>query len=209
MGDPFGAEHVPADGGEHVPDENHHAPVVAVGLVDLQHRELRVVLARDALVAEVAPDLKDAVEPADEHPLQVELERNAQEEIHAERVVVGRERLRRRAARDRLEDRGLDLDELPILKEPADHRDDPRAQEQPFARLAVHDEVEVALAVHLLGVGETVPLLGERPEGLGEKHARLNPHGDLARLRLEERPPGADDVPEVELLEGGVGLRRR
>ena len=100
----------------------------------------------------------------------------------------------------------LDLDELPILKEPADHRDDPRAKEQPFARCAVHDKVEVALAVHLLGVGEAVPLLGERPEGLGKKHARLNPHGHLAGLRLKERPPGADDVAEVELLEHGKGL---
>ncbi len=77
--------------------------------------------------------------------------------------------LRGRAARDRLQDGGLDLDELALLEEPADRRDDPRAQEEPLARLAVDDQVQVALAVHLLGVGKPVPLLGQRPQRLGEE----------------------------------------
>ena len=142
----------------------------------------------------------------DQHPLQVELERDPQVEVNAERVVVGREGLGRRAAGDGLEDRRLDLDELPRLEEAADRGDDPRAQQQAAARLPVHDEVEVALAVHLLGVGEAVPLLGQRPQRLREERARLDADGDLAGLRPEERPPRPDDVAQVELPEGRVGV---
>ena len=47
--------------------------VVGVGLVPLEHRELGVVLGRDALVAEVLADLVDALEAADDQPLEVEL----------------------------------------------------------------------------------------------------------------------------------------
>ena len=66
-------------------DQLHHVAVVGVRLVALEHRELGVVLARDALVAEVAADLVDAVEPADDQPLQVQLVRDAQVEI----LIVG------------------------------------------------------------------------------------------------------------------------
>ena len=44
--------------------EVHHVVVVRVGLVELQHGELGIVLGGDALVAEVAVDLVDAVEAA-------------------------------------------------------------------------------------------------------------------------------------------------
>jgi hypothetical protein len=69
--------------------------VVRVGLVELEHGELGVVLGADAFVAEVAVDLVDAVEAADDQALEVELGRDAQEEIEIERVVV---RLEGRAA---------------------------------------------------------------------------------------------------------------
>ena len=43
-----------------------HRRIVAAGLVGLEHRELRVVGGVDAFVAEVAADLEDPFEPADE-----------------------------------------------------------------------------------------------------------------------------------------------
>ena len=42
----------------------HHCLVVAVGLISLEHGELRVVLAGQALVAEVAADLENPVDAA-------------------------------------------------------------------------------------------------------------------------------------------------
>ena len=67
-------------------------------------------LAREAFVAEVAPDLKQLVNAADEQALEVKLQRDAQIKIAAERVVKGLERLRRRAAGNRLHHGRLDFD---------------------------------------------------------------------------------------------------
>ena len=79
--------------------------VVGVGLVGLEHRELGVVLVGDALVAEVLAELVDLLEPADDQPLQVQLGRDPQVQRAVERVVVGREGARERAAVERLQHR--------------------------------------------------------------------------------------------------------
>ena len=63
--------------------------VVGVGLVPLEHRELGVVLVRDALVAEVLAELVDAVDAADDEPLEVELGRDPQVEVAVERRCGG------------------------------------------------------------------------------------------------------------------------
>ena len=95
----------------------HQILVVAVRLVELEHRELGVVLRRDPLVPEVARDLVHALHAADRQPLQVQLRRDPQVQIHVERVVVRHERPRHRAARDRLHDRRLDLEIAAIVEE--------------------------------------------------------------------------------------------
>ncbi len=67
------------DGGDHhFLDETHDIPVVGVGLVTLQHRELGIVTWRQSLVAKHTPDLVDPPEPADQKPLQVQLEGDTQ-----------------------------------------------------------------------------------------------------------------------------------
>ena len=91
--------------------ELHHVVVVGERLIRLEHRELGVVAGVDALVAEHAPDLEHALEPADDEALEVQLERDAEVEVDVERVVVGDERARGRAAELVVEHRGLDLDE--------------------------------------------------------------------------------------------------
>ena len=98
----------------------HRVLVVGVRLVPLEHRELGVVLEVDALVAEVLADLVDALEPADDQPLEVELGRDAQVEVLVELVVVRDERLCERAAVARLQDRRLDLEEALLVEEAPD-----------------------------------------------------------------------------------------
>ena len=117
---------------------------------------------RDTLVAEDAADFEHAIESADEQPFQPQLGRDAQVKIRAERVVVGDERPRRRAARRAFKHRRLGFDELARLKKAADMRDDPRPQLQTRARLRVDDQIEVALPVDLLRIGETVEFFRER-----------------------------------------------
>ena len=79
----------------------HHLAVVGERLVQLHHRELGVVAGGDALVAEDAADLEHPLHAADDQPLQVQLERDAQVQLHVERVVVGDERAGRGRRRPR------------------------------------------------------------------------------------------------------------
>ena len=105
--------------------ESHHVGVVGERLVELEHRELGVVPRRQALVAEHAGDLEHPVEAADDQPLQVELGRDAQVEVHVERVVVRDERPGGGAAGDRVQHRRLDLD-VAAVDEVLAHRGDRR-----------------------------------------------------------------------------------
>ena len=106
----------------------HRVVVVGVRLVPLEHRELGVVLERDALVAEVLADLVDALEAADDQPLEVQLGGDPQVEVAVELVVVRRERAGVGAAVERLQDRRLDLDEAGGVEVAAQRRDHARAQ---------------------------------------------------------------------------------
>ena len=155
--------------GGHLLDHRHDVVVVDVGLVGLEHRELGVVLEADALVAEVLADLVDAVDAADDAALEVQLDGDAQVEVALELVVVRDEGSRQGAAVERLQHRRLDLDEAALVQEAADRGDDARALDEHLARVVVDDEVEVALAVARLDVGEAVVLLGHRAQRLAEQ----------------------------------------
>jgi hypothetical protein len=83
------------------------------------------VSRRDAFVAEIAVDLVDALHAADDEALQEQLGRDAQVQVHVERVVVRLERARERAARDRLHHRRLDLEVAVRVHRLAQRLDDP------------------------------------------------------------------------------------
>ena len=187
-------------------DDVHHRAAVAVGLVELEDRELGVVRAVEALVAEVAADLEDLVEAADDEALEVELRRDAQEHVAVERVVVRREGLRGGAAGVRLEDGRLDLHEAAGLEPAARLAQDRAALVEAVARLGVGEEVDVAAAVAVLGVREAVELLGRLAEGLGEERPRGDADRELAGAGHEELALAADVVAEVQELERGEGV---
>ncbi len=119
---------------------------------------------------------------------------------------------------DRLQDRGLYLQEALGVEEAADLGDDPRTQDEDLAHLRVHGEVGVPLAVARLHIRKRRmdhPLArladlrlpeGERPQALREEAHRLHPDRRLPRLRAEERPLDADPIAQIEQGEPGVGL---
>ena len=156
-------------------DEIHHAAVVPVGGVELEHRELGVVLGRHPLVAEVPVELVDALEPPDQQPLEVQLGGNAQEQIDIEGVVVGREGPRQRAAVLRLHDRRFHLDESAGVQMRAQGAQRRGAAAKHLAHVVVGGQVKVALAIANLGVLQAVPLLGQRPQGLGQQGKTYRP----------------------------------
>ena len=99
--------------------------------------------------------------------------------VHVERVVVRHERPRQRAAGDRLHHRRLDFEEPARVQEPADRGDDPAADLEHAPRVGIDDEVEVALAIARLDVGQAVPLLGQRQQALGEEVQPRRPDRQL------------------------------
>ena len=66
------------------------------------------------------------------------------------------------------------------------------------ARLGVHDQVDVALPVARLDVLQAVPLLGQRPQRLGQEAHVLHGHRELAGAGAEQLAGDADEVADVQ-----------
>src|ERR1700761_3591517 len=114
--------------------------------------------------------------------------------------MVRRKRTRRRAAGDRLHHRRFYFEIVAIVEELANGLEDLGALDEDFASVEVGEEIDVALAVAELDVGEAVVLLGQREHGLGEKGQRLDMDGKLAGAGAEEISANADVVAHVEEL---------
>ena len=108
------------------------------------------------------------------------------------------ERTGRGATGDGVQGRGLDFGELAAPEEATDRFDDAAAGEEATAGLLVDDQVEVTLAVDLLGVGQAGPFFGQRAEGLRDHLVFSHAHRDLTGLRTEEFTADAHEVAGVD-----------
>ena len=164
--------------------------------------------AIDPFVAKDAADLVDALEPADDQALEVQLEGDAQLEIEIESVVMRRERTRGRPSRllRLVQDGGLHFDEIQVLEEAADTGDELRAAEEDLAHLQVRAQIHVALPVPSLVVGETVPFFRERAQRLRQQAVLGRLDGELAGLRAHGAATGENDVSQIGELEDLVRL---
>ena len=141
------------------------------------------MLVGQPLVPEVLAELVDLLQAADDQPLQVELGRDPQVVVGVERVVVRHERLRERAPVAGLEDRRLDLEEPVRVELGTDGADDPCPELEVGAGLLVDEQVEIALPVARLGVGDAVERVRQRAPDLRQqlelvdREGRLSPAG--------------------------------
>mmetsp|Transcript_13827 Transcript_13827/g.40889 ORF Transcript_13827/g.40889 Transcript_13827/m.40889 type:complete len:270 (+) Transcript_13827:858-1667(+) len=175
--------------------------VIRVGPVELARRELGVVREVHPLVAEEAADLVHPVQPSDDQHLEVELGRDPHVHVEVEVVVLGDEGARRRAARDRIHHRRLDLEEAVHVEEAAEEVDGARAGDERAARRRVHDQVEVALAVASLLVCEAARAgrdLGQHVQARSQQQHVRREEGELAALRLARSAADADNVASLE-----------
>jgi len=166
--------------GDELLSQVHDVVDVRVGPVELAGGELRVVGEVDALVAELAAQLVHALQTADDEHLEVQLGRDTHVQVHVELVVVRDERLGRRTAGDGVHHGRLDLDEVAAVEEAANVADDLVACDEDVARLVVHDQVEVALAVALLLVTQTVVLRGDGVQAWRQKDNLPGEDGELS-----------------------------
>ena len=65
-------------------------------------------------------------------------------------------------------------------------------------RLGIAEEVDVALAIALFDIGQTVPFLGRRQQALGEERDLLGEDGQLAGLGVAEPAVDSDQIAQVE-----------
>ena len=200
------AERGPCGRQHHALDQVHHVVVVGEGLVGLQHRELRVVPGVDALVAEHPPDLEHPLHPAHDQALEVQLERDAQVEVDVEGVVVGDEGSRARPALYRLQHRALDLGEPAVLEVPADRPHGGVADPEDLPGALVDLQVDVALPVAGLDVGEPAVLVGRLAQRLAQQREPFDAHGQLAAPRRHHDAFDAHPVAAVEVVERVVAL---
>ena len=122
--------------------------------------------------------------------------------LHVERVVVRDEGLGRGAADERVHRRRLDLEKAAVVEDSArSSRTMSSARAEHVGDLGVGDEIDVALAVAVLDVGEAVPLLGQRAQRLGEQADRRRLDRELAGLGHHGHALGLDDVGDVDFFE--------
>ncbi len=144
---------------------------IRIGPVGFEHGELGIVPARNAFVPEVSVQLENLVEAAHEQPLQIKLRRDAERKIEAERIVMGAERLGRRAARHRLQHRRFHFQKSAVFQKPAHlaHDQDPLLEDG--ARMLVREQIEIALPIARLHILQPVPFFRQRPQRF-RKHLR-------------------------------------
>ncbi|KPW50728.1 Uncharacterized protein ALO88_05605 [Pseudomonas syringae pv. antirrhini] len=189
--------------------EVHVVFVVSVGLVELEHGELGVMPGRNTFVTEVAVDLEDFLETADHQPLEVQLRCNTQEHFQVQCIVVGFKRLGCRTARNGLQHRRFNFKEVTLHQEAADVSDDLRAHTEGFAHVFVDDQVNVTLAVALLGIGQAVVLVGQRAQRLGQQAHAGHFDVQVALAGACQRTFGRDDVAQVPGFHLGQGFFRQ
>ena len=206
VGDLFGAGHLFCHIAVKVLGQVHHAVVIRVGLVQLHQRELRVMPRVESLVAEDAPDLVDALHPADNQALQIKLERNPQAQVLVERVKMRLKRPCGRAAGVRHQHRRLHLHKALSVQISADRADHLRTFYKCLPRFLVHDQIHIPLAVARVGIGQAVELLRKNLQAFGEQRELGRVNGDLAGLGLKDRPLHSEDIADIIFFKILIGL---
>ena len=156
------------------------------------------MLGGDALVAEIAVDLVNALEAPHDQALEIKLGSNAEVEVEVESVVMRLERPRHGPARKGLHHGRLDFEETFRVEEIPNSADRAAARLENFPHFRVDHQIEVALAVADFDVGEAVPFLRQRQERLRQELQSLGVDGQLASLGPEEVPRDAHEVADVE-----------
>src|SRR6185437_16610344 len=102
----------------------------------------------------------------------------------------------------------FDFEETARGQEAADRGDDAAAVAQRRAAILAHDQIEIALAIARLEIGEAVIFLRQRQQRLG----RSRDLGGIDRQFAARRAPhlafDADDVAEIEQLQERDLFRR-
>ena len=154
-----------------------------------------------AFVAEAAVDFKHAFQTADHQAFQIQLGSDAQVERDVQGVVVGHERFRRRAARNRVHHRGFNFQIMLVHHEIAHGLDDLAAFDEGIARFFVGNQIDVALTVFGFLIAQAFVFVRQRTQGFGQQADVGHAHGQFTVVGFEQSAFRADDVAQVPVVE--------
>ena len=117
ISDPGGPQHLLGNERHHLLGDFHNVTIVRIGLIELELRELRVVLEGDSFVAEISPYLIHTLVAAHNQAFQIQLKRDAQVEVLMELIMICGERPGRCSSIDGLQYRRLDFQEATRIQE--------------------------------------------------------------------------------------------
>ena len=180
--------------------EVHHGAIIAVGLVELEHREFGVVPGVDALVAIDAAQLVDPLHAADQQPLQVQLQGDPQEQVDIEGVVMRGEGPRGGPAGNGVQRRALDLDKAFARERVADRLHDLRPPQETLPLALRMDQIEIPHPLPQFRVGQALVLFRRSLDALGKEVDVGGKDRQFAHLRADQFAVDADQVAQVELL---------
>ena len=172
--------------------------VVAERLIHLHGRELGVVAAVDAFVAEVAIDFVDLGQATHDQLLEIQLGGNPQEERHPQRVVVGGEWTRGRPPRDRMHHGGFDFQESPRVHAATDGRNDLAAGGERLQDFWVGKQINVTPTGPDFWILETVPLFWRRLKALARQFESVGPHTNFTLSRAPHAATGHNHIAVVQ-----------
>ena len=177
--------------------EGHEVLVAGVGLIELDHREFRVVARGQAFVPEVLVEFVYLGKPPHEQALQVQLRGDAQVERLLQCVVEGLEGSGRSPSGDRVHHRRFDLEETSLIEEGPNPTDDLGSHAKRGPHRGVYDQVLVALPVSQLDIPKTVELLGQGPEGLCKNLVSFHLEGQFPGPGKEQTPLRPNQIPDI------------
>ena len=129
----------------------------------------------------------------------VQLQRDPQVKITAQRIVLGDERRGRRAAGNRLHHRRFHFHITAVVEKAPDFADNRAALQEHVLHAGIGNQIEVTLTVADFRVFQPVPFAGRRAQCLGQNGEAGELDGDFAGLGDEQRALGADEIAQVEV----------
>ena len=171
------------------------------------------------LVAEVFAQFIYTVETTYDQLLEVEFRCDTQVEINIQRVVVCDKRTCRCAARNRLQNRGLNLQIASLVEELAHGADDLAALDEDILHLRIDDQIHIALTITQFWVAEcivnlTVFLLDDWQwtQRFAQECELFAVDRQFAGFGQENETFDSDDIADIEqffehfVVEGGFGV---
>ena len=173
---------------------------VGVSLIQLYSGELRVVLGVHALVAEDTTDLIDPVHPPHNQPLQGQFGGDTHVHVDIQGVVVGDKGPGGSAAGDGIEDRGLHLNIAHVVQIVPHELNEPGPDDEVALHLRIDNQVHIPLAIAQFGAGQTVELLRQGQQGLGQQGNLYHPDRHLPPLGAENHAVNPYNVADIVLF---------